>query len=743
MLRVLAHLFPKVFFEPWHGNQATRLIAKTDQPLLDPQIAQIRKQIGTRIPDAVLLSDGGNDINFSAILEKCLAPFEPCEDPGVRANFESQVATDELKLAQGLNEVANCLSSTGQACIENGKMEPPLKMPPGSVWISEYFDPTRDQNGQFCDYAILPPFSDLSHEVFQWANGLIAGLNATIQAVAAANGWQVLPASEFLDHGLCAQPEGMLSGNWVNTWQEDYTHQGDKYGFFHPNNYGQEAYERVMQSYVAPTLDLLPPTGSVPGAPNQVQAATGVGAVRAATVSWSPPDTLADTVQRYTVTSYPGGYVVSGGPSDTSATVTGLTPGVKYSFTVTATNAAGTGPASAASNAVIPLSVAPVSAAGSAFGPFPDPALPATASLPSLSATATGDYGSVQVATYPSDPVAGIRNGQSYFDVSVGPGSTFTSLTFTDCGIASGDVVQWWDPSLSPPGWQDIPSDRIASTPAGCVTVTVPSAGTPPTLADLTGTVFAIARTDTDLAIGPVGNITAAATSSAGAPVLFTTPTGTDGSAVVDTACNYASGETFPVGATTVWCGVTDEDDTPSFATTSFVVTVTLDQAISATGMSLSASGLATLRPPVVVSTANSSFNAVGKPTVNPQTGAVTFTEMVSDQGTFSWALSFKNGTFGAFSATKETRCKKGQVKLKGKCRPSTIVFGTGSKIIAAPGIVSFTVKPSASASKTLKTKQGLSVTAILSYQSAHGGGPVSHVVSLTDKLTRKQKGKK
>jgi hypothetical protein len=88
---------------------------------------------------------------------------------------------------------------------------------------------------------------------------------------------------------------------------------------------------------------------------------TGVGAQAAssqAKVTWTAPQADGDSpITGYTVTPYIGATAqtpVPAGASATSATVTGLTNGTTYTFKVTATNAAGTSPASAASNAVTP-----------------------------------------------------------------------------------------------------------------------------------------------------------------------------------------------------------------------------------------------------------------------------------------------------------------------------------------------------------------------------------------------------
>ncbi|MGY1592938.1 fibronectin type III domain-containing protein [Geodermatophilus sp. SYSU D00708] len=87
-----------------------------------------------------------------------------------------------------------------------------------------------------------------------------------------------------------------------------------------------------------------------PGAPTNLWA---VGANRSATVSWSAPSTNGRPVTGYRVAASPGGRTCST-TGATRCTVTGLTNGTAYTFSVAATNAAGTGAASARSAAVTP-----------------------------------------------------------------------------------------------------------------------------------------------------------------------------------------------------------------------------------------------------------------------------------------------------------------------------------------------------------------------------------------------------
>ncbi len=89
-------------------------------------------------------------------------------------------------------------------------------------------------------------------------------------------------------------------------------------------------------------------TDTVPGAPTGASATAGNAQ---ATVSFTAPGSNGGSViTLYTVTSNPGNITATGASSP--ITVTGLTNGVSYTFTVTATNSVGAGPASSPSNMI-------------------------------------------------------------------------------------------------------------------------------------------------------------------------------------------------------------------------------------------------------------------------------------------------------------------------------------------------------------------------------------------------------
>jgi len=111
---------------------------------------------------------------------------------------------------------------------------------------------------------------------------------------------------------------------------------------------------------------------AVPAAPTDVTATAGNGQ---ATVSFTAPANGGSAITNYEVTASPGNRSVTGASSP--ITVTGLSNGVAYTFTVKAINGAGSSAASAASNEVTPS--APYSGGGTwtptpSATPDPEPA---------------------------------------------------------------------------------------------------------------------------------------------------------------------------------------------------------------------------------------------------------------------------------------------------------------------------------------------------------------------------------
>jgi hypothetical protein len=93
-------------------------------------------------------------------------------------------------------------------------------------------------------------------------------------------------------------------------------------------------------------------TFAAPGAPRSVTGTPGNGAVA---VSWLPPASSGGApITGYTATADPGGARCTWTSGPLECTVSGLDNGTVYTFTVTATNAAGVGPASDPSTSVVP-----------------------------------------------------------------------------------------------------------------------------------------------------------------------------------------------------------------------------------------------------------------------------------------------------------------------------------------------------------------------------------------------------
>ncbi|HDS1580679.1 TPA: autotransporter domain-containing protein [Stenotrophomonas maltophilia] len=116
----------------------------------------------------------------------------------------------------------------------------------------------------------------------------------------------------------------------------------------------------------------------VPGAPTIVATTAGDG--QASIVFTAPASNGGNTITGYTVTSNPGGIVGTG--SSSPIAVLGLSNGISYTFTVTATNSAGTGPASAASNTITPKAAQSIT--------FANPGTQNFGTSPTLTATAPG-----------------------------------------------------------------------------------------------------------------------------------------------------------------------------------------------------------------------------------------------------------------------------------------------------------------------------------------------------------------
>lgn len=169
-------------------------------------------------------------------------------------------------------------------------------------------------------------------------------------------------------------------------------------------------------------------TPTVPGVPISVVADAGSGS---AVITWIPPNLSGSaTVTTYTATATDATYIANGGETcvaieGTGCTMTGLTDGDSYSFTVVAANVVGNSDPSAVSNSVVPATTpsAPTGLTASV----------ASAASATLTWTASSSSG--------GEPILGYTVISYLGGVTAGPTcSTTGAITCTISGLTTGNA---------------------------------------------------------------------------------------------------------------------------------------------------------------------------------------------------------------------------------------------------------------------------------------------------------------
>jgi hypothetical protein len=286
------------------------------------------------------------------------------------------------------------------------------------------------------------------------------------------------------------------------------------------------------------TPDAITPA-AIPGAPTGVAAAPGN---TQATISFTPPAyNGGSAITGYTVASNPvGGIDSTAGTTGLSHVVTGLTNGVQYTFTVTATNRVGAGAASVASSSVTPAPTVPgaptnvTATAGNAQ---------ATVTFSAPTYTGGSPITSYTVSSIPADGVdanagsaslshviTGLKNGTAYaFTVTAnsanGPSLPSTSNSVTPAptipgaptisGVAAGDSQVTVTFAQGSDGGSAITGYTVTSKPAGGVDA---NAGSTSLNHVITGLANKVDYTFTVTATNAVGTSTPSAASTSVKP---------------------------------------------------------------------------------------------------------------------------------------------------------------------------------------------------------------------------------
>ena len=211
---------------------------------LNYQLQEMTQASGGRVPDAVMISIGANDIGFWDALSFCAQKPSWAYRPHASSECFAvpyPVQTAKTSLGKAVQQ-----ATTKTLPADYAQLHLNLKaagIPAGRVYLVEYPDPMSAVNAQPYKKG---DFIDVAEA--RWFSQVVQGLNKQARLAAARYGWHYVGgiAAGFAGHGYRA-PQNK---RWIDTSADSVVVQGAVSGALHPNTKGYA----FMAGKVAQTL---------------------------------------------------------------------------------------------------------------------------------------------------------------------------------------------------------------------------------------------------------------------------------------------------------------------------------------------------------------------------------------------------------------------------------------------------------------------------------------------------------
>jgi hypothetical protein len=261
-----------VTFVHYACSGATVTAVRSDHSDLIQQLRLARKRLD-RI-DVLLISGGSNNmmfrkkgplgsfngemgLGFGEVITRCLRPLDPCsEDADFTTDISDSIEGNPTRIEHDnggieyrfpglsrmyadLDKLIHCINPADDN-PEPGCSDEQI---PTLVLITEYYDPTHDETGQFPGVGC--PDAGIKEKEWRYLyESVMLRLNHHVRT----SPWRAVVGLEadFLTHGYCS------SDRWVVRAGESFNRQNDRFGSGHPNETGQAAYHaRIYQALLA------------------------------------------------------------------------------------------------------------------------------------------------------------------------------------------------------------------------------------------------------------------------------------------------------------------------------------------------------------------------------------------------------------------------------------------------------------------------------------------------------------